>query len=196
MTEREQQDCFIKVTKSDEQAFEQLFKTYYGSLCHFAARILKDNETAEEVVQETMVKIWENRHTLKVNTSVRNYLVTAVRNRCLNQLQHDKVRMLHARKIIEAASPETDYSDGFLDPGLAEKIEASILSLPEKRREIFRLNREEGLKYREIADKLNLSLKTVEAQMGLALRTLRDKLKDFTSIILFLCVFQNTIKGK
>jgi RNA polymerase sigma-70 factor (ECF subfamily) len=190
MTDREQLECFSKLSAGDEKAFEALFRIYYASLCHLAAKIVKDHIAAEEVVQETFVKIWDNRKNLKIDTSVKNYLFMAVRNRCLNRIEYDRIRYLHAKKILVETPEEAFYSFDYIDPGLADKIEASILSLPEKRREIFRLNREEGLKYREIAEKLNLSLKTVEAQMGLALKTLREKLKEFNITVLFLIFFK------
>ena len=195
MNDGEQLACFMRMGDGDEKAFSMLFKFWYAPLCLFATGIVKNPETAEEVVQSTFVKIWENRGTIKINTSVKNYLFTAVRNRCLNQLEQEKIRTLYARKIQEENSPESDESMNYPDPGFIKIIEESIQSLPEKRREIFRLNREEGLKYREIAEKLNISLKTVEAQMGLALKTLREKLRDFILPILFLCFFKNTNKG-
>jgi len=195
MTDKDQLEFFHKISGGDEKAFEKLFRAFYPSLCLFASGILNNKESAEETVQETFLKIWENRLSLHINSSVKNYLFTAVRNRCLNQLQHEKIKNLHARRLMEETSPEIDYSDHFLDPDLARIIGESILSLPEKRREIFRLNREDGLKYKDIAEKLNISLKTVETQMGLALRTLREKLKDFIFPVFFFCFFKNQVKG-
>ena len=196
MTNKELLDSFLQISRGDEKMFELLFKTFYPSLCHFAFNILKSNDLAEEVVQEVFVKIWEKRQKLNITTSVRNYLFSAVRNRCLNVIEHEKIKNLHNRKILEESPPETDYASDFLDPAIAYKIEESILSLPEKRREIFRLNREEGLKYKEIAEKLNLSVKTVEAQMGLALKTLREKLKDLIFPVFFFFIIKNDHKGK
>ena len=101
-------------------------------------------------------------------------------------IQHNKVKNQHAGQITERAMQNLNPSQYFLEPGLAEKIEAAINSLPEKRQEIFRLSREEGLKYKEIAEKLNISVKTVEAQMGLALKFLRKQLKEYDpNVILY-----------
>ena len=87
--------------------------------------------------------------------------------------------------MLQISKTEELYNEIYIETELASKIEESITSLPEKRREIFRLSREEGLKYREIAKKLNISVKTVEAQISLAIKTLRDKLKDYSSLFLF-----------
>ena len=167
---------FRKIREDDREAFKNLFDTYYASLCHYASHYLNDDSLSEEVVQELFVKIWEKRKSLDVDTSVKNYLFRATRNGCLNQIQHDKVRQLHGKKLKEALMSEDPATDYLITPEMILKLEEGIESLPEKRREIFRLSREEGLKYREIAEKLNISVKTVEVQMGLALKTLRQKI--------------------
>lgn len=176
---------FEKIKNDDEVAFKALFDTFYASLCHYANHFLEDHSLAEETVQQLFVKIWERRHTIKIESSVKNYLFRSVYNHCLNLLEHKKVRRQHARQLKENFREESDPDRFFLEPGLAEKIEACIEELPEKRREIFRLSREEGLKYREIADQLEISVKTVETQMGLALKTLREKLRNFTLLLFF-----------
>jgi RNA polymerase sigma-70 factor (ECF subfamily) len=178
----DEKNIFQKIREDDREAFKNLFDTYYASLCHYASHYLNDDALSEEVVQELFVKIWEKRLSLEIDTSVRNYLFRSVRNGCLNQIQHDKVRQLHGRKLKEALMCEDPAADYLITPEMIMKLEEGIESLPEKRREIFRLSREEGLKYREIAEKLEISVKTVEAQMGLALKTLRQKIG---SLILF-----------
>ena len=196
MAEKENMLLLNQIAEGNEKAFESLFKTWYGPLCLFAARLLKDNDLAEEIVQNVFVKIWEKREELAINTSLKNYLLAAVRNQCFNQIERRKVRDQHIRKILTESNQEPASPDDFLEPEVVRKIEESILSLPEKRREIFRLSREEGLKYREIAERLHLSVKTVEAQMGLALKTLREKLRDFTQFLFFFVLFRNRLRGK
>ena len=177
---------FKRIKLGDEQAFEILFNAFYPSLCHYAFQFIGEEETAEEITQDIFVKLWEKRFSLDIETSVKNYLFRSVKNRCLNLIQHNKVKNQHAGQIMERAVQELNPSQYFLEPGLAEKIEAAINSLPEKRQEIFRLSREEGLKYKEIAEKLNISVKTVEAQMGLALKFLRKQLKEYDpNVILY-----------
>jgi RNA polymerase sigma-70 factor (ECF subfamily) len=185
----EEKDLFEIIKQGDEKAFEHLFKTYYAHLCAFASKIIDDEIAAEEIVQEFFVKLWEKRTLLTIDSSVKNYLFRSIKNLCLNFIKHNNVRQQHAKHFI--AEAETNhFNDNFIEVDLARKIEESIESLPEKRREIFRLSREEGLKYREIADKLKLSVKTVEAQMGLALKTLRDKLKEYNTFLFFVSAFK------
>ena len=172
---------FEQITKGDEKAFEALFLDYYPFLCLYCTRLLKDASAAEEIVQELFVKLWEKRSQTIIDISVKNYLFRAAKNHCLNYIKHNHIKNEYSRKMLEASetsNPETEEPDTDLIKVIAE----SIASLPDKRREIFRLNREEGLKYREIAEKLNISIKTVETQMGLALKTLREKLRDFLII--------------
>lgn len=172
----DEKDIFIRIRNDDRDAFKALFDTYYSSLCHYASHFLNDDGLSEEVVQELFVRMWEKRKILDVETSVRQYLFRAVRNGCLNQIQHDKVRRLHGNRLKTALMSENPSEDYLITPEMILRLEEGIESLPDRRREIFRLNREEGLKYREIAERLNISVKTVEAQMGLALKALRSKI--------------------
>lgn len=182
----EDRELYQKLRDGDERAFQVLFRKYYQSMCHFANQYLTDREVAEEIVQEMFVKLWEKRSVLNIETSVKHYLFRSVRNHCLNQIQHEKIKKQYASKILESASQEINPDDYFLEVDLVQRIEKSIESLPPKRREIFRLSREQGMKYKEIADALDISVKTVEAQMGLALRHLREELKDFNNYLITL----------
>ena len=126
-----------------------------------------------------------NRHALVITTSLVHYLFRSVRNHSLNHLDKNKVRSGYLRMQLEKAQDDDDFSAYYPEIGLLGKIESAICALPAKRQEIFRLAREEGLKYREIAEKLNLSVKTVETQMTLALKQLRESLKEFHHLVLF-----------
>lgn len=170
---------FEKIKNGDGKAFREIFERYYPPLCCFALQLLGEDEAAEEIVQNMFVKLWEKRGAISIDTSVRQYLFRSVKNYCINHIQHNKIKKLYAEKAAELARQEINSSDYYLEIGLAEKIEACVESLPEKRQEIFRLSREDGLKYKEIADRLNISVKTVETQMGFALKTLRENLKEF-----------------
>ncbi len=187
MNVSEEKTLFEAIKRNDEKAFEKLFHQYYGHLCLYASHMLLDEVSAEEIVQDFFVKLWEKRKHLTIETSVKSYLYRSVRNLCLNLIQHNKTKLQHAKSVISDAAQNPDHEDQFYEIDLAQKIQESILSLPEKRQKIFRLSREDGLKYREIAEKLNLSIKTVETQMGLAIKTLREKLKNYnTFLTLFL----------
>jgi RNA polymerase sigma-70 factor (ECF subfamily) len=129
------------------------------------------------------VNIWEKREFLNIETSVKHYFFRSVRNHCLNQIQHEKIKKQYATRMLDSARQEIETEPFFLEVDLIRRIEKSIDSLPPKRKEIFRLSREEGMKYKEIAETLDLSIKTVEAQMGLALKHLREELKDFSTYL-------------
>jgi len=177
-----------KIRAGNEMAFEKLFRQYYRPLCLFATGILRDDEMAEEVVQDFFVKLWDRREGFTVETSVKNYLFRSVKNLSINVIKHEQIKLKHAQQAI-AQAEANDYKDHFLEIDLELAIEKSIDELPEKRREIFRLSREEGLKYREIAERLNISIKTVEVQMSLAIKTLREKLKRYNTFLFFFVPF-------
>ena len=189
MNPSEGKALFEKIKKSDEQAFEVLFTAFYKSLCLYAKQFLNEDEAAEEVAQDIFVKLWEKRNSLEIEISVKNYLFRSVKNQCLNVLQHNKIKKQYSEKVLESSKQDPDPSQYFLEIELAQKIELTIDSLPDKRKEIFRMSREEGMKYKEIADKLNISIKTVEAQMGLALKYLREKLKKYNPNLLLIHIF-------
>lgn len=181
MNKTDETDFFEKIKNGDIKAFEMLFHQYYGYLCSYAVKIVNDKDEAEEIVQDFFVRLWEKRNQISIESSVKNYFFRSIKNLCINSIQHDKIKAKHAQKVISESETNTSAEDYFVEFDLAEKIEESIQALPNKRREIFRLSREEGLKYREIAEKLNVSIKTVETQMSLAIKTLREKLKKYTA---------------
>lgn len=196
MDQPEDKELYLNLKTGNERAFQVLFRKYYPAMCHFARQFLNDHELAEETVQDMFVKIWEKRESLNIETSVKHYLFRSVRNQCLNQIQHEKIKKQYARMVLESAHQEINPDQYFLEVGLVDRIEKSIDSLPPKRKEIFRMSREQGLKYKEIAETLNISVKTVEAQMGLALKHLRDELKDFsTHLISLFFIFKKSETG-
>ncbi len=178
-------NIFDAIRQNDRQAFERLFREFYRPLTAYAFRFVRDLPTAENMVQDVFLKLWQNRREIVITTSMEHYLFRSVRNHCLNQLDKAKVRSEYLRMQLVQDTNNENFSAFYPEIGLMDKIERAIHALPEKRQEIFRMAREEGLKYREIAEKLNLSVKTVEAQMTLALRQLRESLKEFHHPILF-----------
>ena len=185
MNQSEEKVLFERIKKSDVKAFENLFHKYYRHLCLYAAKIVNDDMAAEEIVQDFFVKFWEKREQLVIEISLHNYIFRSVKNLCLNYLQHNKIKLRHTQKVLSDADSGVLEENFYHEIDLFEKIEESIDSLPEKRKEIFRLSRHDGLKYHEIAQKLNISVKTVETQMSLAIKTLREKLKNYSSFFTF-----------
>ncbi|MGF7138359.1 RNA polymerase sigma-70 factor [Roseimarinus sediminis] len=178
---------FHDIKKGKRKSFELLFKSYYAPLCVFARRYIDDPDECEELVQSFFLKLWENRKTINITGSLPSYLFSSVRNRCLNFLQHQKVKRNYRDELLHVQN-EDEFND-FPEIDLMQKIEKAIESLPPKRREIFILSRQHGLKYREIANQLNLSVKTVEVQMGHALKHLRSELKDYHTLLISFSIF-------
>lgn len=177
------------IRTGDEQAFEQLFRAQYPILCGYARKYLDDVDQAEEVVQEMFFNFWQKKEKLEINISLEAYLFRSVRNSCLNYLKHLKIREEHRLATShEIRKKEQEVYDNVEALELQEKIESVIERLPPERKKIFKMSRYEELKYKEIAEKLNLSVKTVEAQMGKALKYLRQHLSEYLSVAIIVMV--------
>jgi RNA polymerase sigma-70 factor (ECF subfamily) len=173
----------IRITTADE--FEALFRAHYSVLCSYANHFLKDIDAAEEVVQEVMLRIWTNRESLIIGTSMKSYLFRAVRNGCMNVLKHLNIREdYRSYKEREAVENQRSQEDEMIMAELELKIRRAIDHLPMERRKVFILSRYEGLTYNQIAAKLGISVKTVENQMGKALKSLREELSDYLPLLL------------
>jgi RNA polymerase sigma-70 factor (ECF subfamily) len=170
----------------DQTAFEMLFRTYYQSLCNYAYTFIQDRDDAEEVVQSTFLSVWEKREALEIHTAVKPYLYAMVRNACLNLLKHEKIKQRHIEGELAVAERSVEsVTRTVMASELEVRICKAMDQLPEQCRLIFKLSRFEELKYAEIADQLGLSIKTVENQMGKALRIMREQLKDYLPLLIF-----------
>ena len=175
------------LSEGDITVFEMLFRTYYQPLCNYAYTFLQDKEDAEEIVQSTFLMVWEKRDTLSIRTSVKPYLYAMVRNACLNVLKHQKIKQRYAGEEIALADRAHDsVSQSVATNELEQKIRLAMDALPEQCRLVFKLSRFEELKYAEIAEQLNISIKTVENHMGKALRIMREQLRDFLPLMVIL----------
>lgn len=173
-------DILVQISKGNEKTFEALFRTHYAALCGYAKKYLLELEQAEEIVQDLFYNLWNKREALEIQTSIEAYLFRSVRNACLNAIKHQKVRENYAAQAQASNNPGGHENRNPVEAlELQEKIDQAINALPPERKKIFLLSRFEGKKYREIADELGLSVKTVEAQMGSALKFLRENLSDF-----------------
>lgn len=172
------------IATGGRSAFEALFRTHYRPLCAFANGYLKDAERAEDLVQDLFFHLWENRDTLGISGSVKSYLFTATRNRCLNALQASARRRTVAADEMQLPDEAVDDED--LHTERIARVQAAVAALPEERRRIFRMSKFEGLKYQQIADQLGISVKTVENQMGKALASLRSELGDLLPLLAWL----------
>lgn len=158
-------------------AYEQLFKDYYQPLAVFANSYVEDIETGKEIVQDLFVHLYEKRKTLVITASLKSYLYQSVRNRCLNHLKHQQVQKTHHEQM----KPESDFSNDLEERIQETELEHLIFKvvdqLPPQCRKIFTMSRVSGLSNGEIAEKLNISKRTVETQISNALKVLRKKLE-------------------
>ena len=180
-----EQNLYVALKEGKETAFEMIFRTYYQPLCKYAYSFLNDKDEAEEVVQASFISIWEKRGELSIQTSLKSYLYRMVRNACLNVIKHEKVKQQHAQVQLAGGEPaQESSSQPVLASELEQKIYESMKLLPEQCRLVFQLSRFEGLKYQEIADQLDISVKTVENQVGKALKIMRTQLKEYLPLFL------------
>lgn len=172
-----------RLINKDKRAFELVFNQYYNIMVLYASRFMDTREEAEEIAQDVFVKFWEKCDSLSEDSSIKSYLYRSVHNSCLNTIKHEKVKDGYRQHVIHVM--ESSYQNEFAedDPdALRKKIHAEIDKLPPRCSEIFKLSRFEGLKYQEIADHLGISVKTVEVQMGKALKVLRESLHDLKNL--------------
>lgn len=168
-----------RIRKGDKVAFESLFRSSYVSLVKYARTLLKDQDTSEEIVQDLFVRLWQERENVRIESSFNGYLFRAVHNRCLHYIEHRKVVQRHADQTITGlADHSEDPAEIMHYKDLQKQVAAILERLPERCGKIFCMSRFEGLKYSEIAEKLSVSIKTVEASMGRALREFRKELTE------------------
>jgi RNA polymerase sigma-70 factor (ECF subfamily) len=171
-----------RLQNKDSSAFALVFRSNFGPLISYAMRFLDTREEAEEIVQDVFVKFWDKCEDLAPDSSIKSYLYRSVHNTCLNQLKHQKVKDAYRQHVIAYMERTSEITIEHSDPDkLRSEIMEAIDELPPRCSEIFKLSRLEGLKYQEIADHLEISVKTVEVQMGKALRVLREKLGHLKS---------------
>jgi RNA polymerase sigma-70 factor (ECF subfamily) len=179
----------IAVRNGDRSAFEAIYHEYADMLYHLCLQYINEPSVAEEIVQDAFVKLWEVKESLKEELGVRNYLYTITKNNCLLHIRKEQIVMKNSRDLCylemqfnyEAMSSLADSIVEFDE--LKDRIDSAIDALPENLKEVFLLSRFEELKYKEIAEQLDVSVKTVEARMSKALVILRKDLKEYLPII-------------
>lgn len=190
-------DQILQLSNDDRNSFKSIFHEYYQPLWHLSQYYLEDKDEAKEVVQDAFLKLWEIRHDLNPNSNLRNFLFTLVKNNCLNNIKRKQILLKHHEKIrwIEMRYQYDSLArmgDDYLEINeLKDKIDVAIQQLPEHCRIIFEMSRFEDLKNREIAEKLNVTQKTVEAHLTKALKILRKELKDYLPIIIVISKILN-----
>ncbi len=174
---------FRKIQKGNKKAFDALFRKYYTQLVRFAIAYVHDGTIAEEMVQDVFIRIWENAPCTDIETSVQAYLHTSVRNQALNYLKHTEVKKRHEQEQVKQAEVLDEFP-GSVNMGFFQEVLAKAIgNLPDKCREIFEMAKFQGLSYDEIAEYLQVSGKTVENQMGIALKKLRENMLPYSDRI-------------
>jgi RNA polymerase sigma-70 factor (ECF subfamily) len=174
-----------RILKSE---FERLFREHFTALCYFARKYLGDMDSSKEIVHSVFIRIWENRAEFDWKKPAKSYLFTSVYNRSMNFIRDNRRFVTGETDALqEEITDTTGFPDTLEVAELEGRIKSALQKLPGKCREVFELNRFEGKKYTEIADQLDISVKTVETQMSKALKILREELRDYLYVfILFL----------
>ena len=172
-------DITRRIRQGDVGQFESLFRSSYVSLVRYAKTLIKDHDTAEEIVQDLFFRLWKDKEKIKIESSLNGYLFRSVHNRCLHYIEHNRVVKQHAEEMLhQQAEVQENPSDILHYKELQAKIASILERLPERCGKIFYMSRFEGLKYTEIAEKLSVSIKTVESNMGRALKEFRKELTE------------------
>jgi RNA polymerase sigma-70 factor (ECF subfamily) len=193
MSEDDSEDLARDLRNGNERAFVSLFRIYFPRLCNFASVYISDRSAAKDIAQGVFMKLWESRHQLKDETSIPAYLTTITRNSCLDYLKHQQIEFRYQKKILQQEEIELNYNAlKRLDIDMVDYdeikniVERTISQLPPQCQQVFRMSRYGNCSNAEIAEKLGVTPKAVEANITRALKILRQKLKDYLSIMIIL----------
>lgn len=167
-------NLFKRVVEDDYSAFEQIFRRTHKTLCGYSSKVVRSRELAEEIVDDVFFGLWKNRKKIQITSSFQAYLNTAIRNRSLDwlrKLKHERSTELQNAGVL--ICEQSIAHETLVYHELQAQIELAIQELPRQCRTIFLMSRDQDLKYKEIAEILNISIKTVDTQMGRALKHLR-----------------------
>jgi RNA polymerase sigma-70 factor (ECF subfamily) len=177
---------FSLVKKGDKEAFDCIYRKYWPVLLDEAFRRLKSREESEEIVQELFIYLWVNRERIQLTHSFSTYISTALKYRVFNHIRRSVVEEKHLTHMVKNGSHSTEMvEESVLYNELQSAYEKEIKNLPERCRIVYQLRREEDLSFKEIADRLDISVNTVDKQLGKALKRLREKLKEYHSSLPF-----------
>lgn len=182
MTERERK-WIEQIRGGNEEAFERMFRAYYSRLCRFATQYVNSENRARDLVQDVFLQIWDRRADWDVRRSLKAYLYRSVRNRALNKVRREGTKQ-DVQDDLEYTTDGVDRrtaEDALHASTLSEEVQQAIDDLPDRRRMAFLLHRRHGFTYEEIAHIMDITQKTVENQIGRALKSLREKLDPLFS---------------
>lgn len=187
--DKQQENFVLAALKQDsKEAFSLLFQTYYTDLVLFCGSFVKDKDFCEDVVQSIFLKLWHDRRTIQIETSIKSYLLKAVRNSCLDEYRHIEIVRKYETEHKSSVLDNYDTDNYILYSDLYTHLIRALDKIPPLYKEAFVLNRFEGLKYREIAEKLDVSERTVEVRVSKTLDLLRKQLKDFFVFLISIAI--------
>lgn len=190
------EDLLLRIRKGDEVAFELVFYRYKGKLYDFIRRSLPASEDAESMVQEIFVRLWSNREQLDPAKSLNAFIYTMARNEIFGHLRKLLVRRRYLEELSFSLNESSETTDRQIEYNELTSVVAQLVSsMPEKRREIYVLSRNEGLSYKEIASQLGISENTVDSQIRKALTYLKENLRRKMSLLLFFLPFRKKKSG-
>ena len=177
---------FIAISKGDKNAFERLFRKYYQPLCEYGRGILGDGEQAEDVVQNTFIYFWNNRHVIDIHFSVKSYLYSSVRHGALNVLKKQFIERKHSSQLAEFVEflQHSDYSEE--EEEEVNRIRSVMAELPKQCLKVFLMSALDGKKYQQIADELGISVTTVKTHIAKAYRLIREKTAGDMQLVLLI----------
>lgn len=187
MTRKEEEILVARIKKGDKEAFRRLFESYYPLFLSFAKKLLHNNSIAEDMVQNVFMRLWTLRANLDETRSIRNYILAAIRNE-VNYFLRSTYRVRYEELTTEIAdesiSPENRINAGTI----IKDVSSAISEMPERRREVFKMSRKEGLSNKEIAERLGISVRTVEKHIENALSELKHRF-PVSAIAIFISLF-------
>ena len=195
---RKADELFDQVKAGDQKAFEQLFSIYFARLNDFAKNVVRDDVISQDIVQEVFVKVWESSAEIE-SINMEAFLFRLVRNRCIDYIKHIKVVNNRMQEVNISSKYEELYRIDFIgnepyvliEQELKAKIERTIQGLPERCREVFIMSRMDGLKNKEIAEKLDINIKNVERHISRAMQSFRQNFSEELPIALILLVLNS-----
>lgn len=184
-----QEKFVLSALKQDsKEAFSLLFQTYYADLVLFCGNFIKEKSSCEDIVQSIFLKLWNDRQHIQIETSLKSYLLKAVRNSCFDEFRHLAIIRQYESNYENSMLENYDTENYILYSDLYDHLHQALGQIPATYTEAFKLNRFEGLKYKEIAEKLNVSERTVEVRISKTIELLRTYLKEFFIFLLSLCI--------
>lgn len=185
LVDRDNAETLHLLRAGDEHTFDTVYKMYYRGLCAYASQYVDDSE-CEEIVQDVMMWLWENRTVLISEMSLKSLLFTIVKNKCLNNVTHNQIKQRVHEKLYSRFESQFEDPDFYVLGELVQLINKSINGLPEEYRKAFEMNRFENLTYNEIAERTGVSAKTIAYRISQSLKILREELKDFLPMLIWL----------